>query len=227
MRRILCIVLILMISLVSQAQQMLVMPAREVIDTVLCEFSPVTITNPPSTYRNLGLRCTGGVLLDAQTDPSIYIHIEANICDPSTQLIVFDGNDVYSPIVGVITMATGLQTRDYRARSGYALIQYVSMGTNTCSETFTVTVTRGVDFQVQHVYSFDATFSLNDQENRDWTIHYGTNPDNLDHHYDITENNFSLDNLHEFSRYYYILTHTGDTIPNNYRRCPIQSFRTN
>lgn len=231
MRRILCIVLILMTFLVSQAQQTLVMPTREVIDTVLCDGMPITVVNPPLQYRNLGIRCTGGVLLDAFQVMPIDIIIDADLCDPSTQLIIFNGNDVYSPILGVLGAMENTHHRRYRASSGHAFIQYVTTGSNTCQETFSVKLSTGISQEVDPINHNNATIRWSDPDHSEWNIYWGSRQNLngtpiLDHSTTTTDTFYHITGLDEGTQYYYQVLPSGNQPIIYNEACPNPSFHT-
>lgn len=231
MRRFLCIVLFFAWCFTAKGQYMLVMPAQEVIDTVLCDGMPITVVNPPLQYRNLGIRCTGGVVLDALQVMPIDIIIDADLCDPSTQLIIFNGNDVYSPILGVLGAMENTHHRRYRASSGHAFIQYVTMRTNQCAENFSIRLSTGIDCEAIPVNHNNATIRWYDHDHSAWDIYWGNNLNSdgapiLDNMATTTDTSIYISGLDEGTKYYYQVLPSGTTPYIFGNRCPHPSLTT-
>ena len=204
------------------------MPVSDTLYRNLCEGSSYMVRNPVRDSSLLGTASDGAVVFTSVAGESQTLTVTTNLCDGSSQLLVYDGNSSSAPLLGSLSRYSGDGPFNYTARSGFVMIRYITSGIDSCFEYFNVNVVdNGIsNVAASSVTGVSATLDWTDASQQTmWTIRYGTNRNNLNNVVHARSHPYLLQGLDELTTYYYKV-YRNDTVSVNLSVCPPKTFST-
>ena len=186
----------------------------------------VMVRNVPGRHM-MREHYTSSATIAAGTD--MRVNVSLRLCDPSSRVVVYDGEDASGTVLGEYTYAntSGDGVNEvFHSTSGSVYVYYETFGGETCEDIYTVS-THTADLQDTAYNMTSTTVDIDwvDYVNSSWTIYYGTSPDNLDHSVSTSEHPFHLTGLDPSQQYYYrVVAQSATTaVPDV---CPVYQFAT-
>ena len=159
---------------------------------------------------------------------SIEMRVSVRICDPTSQVIIYDGNDATAPVLASYSFSNAMYGADYYVypSSGSVYIYYETSGGEECEDVFRIE-SSATDLHADAANETDhsAVIAWDDETNNAWTIYYGTSPNNLDHSVEADHQPFTLTGLSAFQRYYYRVVPRPNTVQVP-AECPVSQLTT-